>query len=275
MEQQLIKGLNQSIKCYINHYDFQSKGDFDTNFGIGENEEVFYNFNNKHNIGLFCSVYNKSVELRNFKNKPLLRKKQSIEERIKALQEELTETEDKIKENNEEHNNTIESTYKHNKVEITKEKKQGGNNQFNKERNYEEYFNEGEIFYHRLETNDTHKGENYGAIPLNHDLTNETNIWKCKYTGNGNKLIGISKENKNEEYNSFKEFMTAHIENYDHKVKKNTINAWKGSIKIKRNSIKEARGKHKEITILKLSCLSKLEKLENYAQPRPRINMSK
>jgi hypothetical protein len=276
METQLTKALNQSIKYFITQYDNENnEGDYDTNFDIGEEKEVVYNFTNKHNIELFSSVYNKSVQLRNFKNKPLLRKEQSLQEQIKALEQELTETQEKIKQNNEEHNNTIDETYKHNKVEIVKEKKQGGNTHFNKERNYEEYFNEGEVFYHRLETNETHKGENYGAIPLNHDLTNETNIWKCKYTGNGNKLIGISKENKDEEYNSFKEFMTAHIENYDHEVKKNTMNAWKGSIKIKRNSIKEARGKDKQITILKLSCLSKLEKLKDYAQPRPRINMTK
>ena len=88
-------------------------------------------------------------------------------------------------------------------------------------------------------------------------------------------LIGCGEDNMDEEYNSFKEFMTAHNEFYNHEVKINTENAFKGSIKVIRQSIKEARGNHKDITILKLSCLSKLEELENYYQPRPRINMTK
>lgn len=276
MEALLTKQLNQHIKCYLKEFDSQNyEEEASINYGIG-GEQVIFHFTNQNNIDLFGRVYHKSVQLRDFKNKPLLSKETSLQEQIKLLQEQLTETQDKIKQNNEQHNNTIESTYKHNKVKITKEKKKGGNKQFNKERNYEEYFKEGELFLHRLELNETHKDKTqYGAIPLNHDLTNETNIWKCKYTGNGNNLIGISKENKDEEYKSFKQFMEAHIEYYGHEVKMNTQNAWKGSIKVKRNSIKEARGSSKEITILKLSCLSKLEKLEDYIQPRPRINMTK
>ena len=252
MEQQLIKSLNQSTNYYLKHYDFEKNdGDFDTNFGIGEEKEVVYNFTNKHNIELFSSVYDKSVELRNFKRNPLLRKKKSLQEQIKALQEQLTETEENVKQIEDEHYRIINETYKHNKVEIVKEKKQGGNQQFNKDRDYTEYFKEGEVFYHRLELNDEHKDKTkYGAIPLNHDLNDMTNIWCCKYTGEGNKLIGVSKENKDEEYKSFKEFMEKHTEYYGHEVKKNTQNAFKGSIKVKRNSIKEARGNNKDVVIL-------------------------
>tara|TARA_R110000803_G_scaffold82496_2_gene148641 strand:- start:1143 stop:1958 length:816 start_codon:yes stop_codon:yes gene_type:complete len=271
MEKQLTTKLNAVVSKY--NKDFDTKADKTSLLNVFDTDYVFNNIENKIR---FEKVVYKSTELMDFKNKKLLRKELSLQEQIKALQEQLLETENEIKQNEEQNKMVIEETYKQNKVVIEKKATKQGNKTFNKERNYEEYFKEGEVFLHRLATNDEHKDkELYGAIKLTHDIKNTTNIWKCKYSGEGNNLIGCSIDNEDEEYNSFKEFMTAHNEFYNHEVKINTENAFKGSIKVIRQSIKEARGKDKDITILKLSCLSKLEELENYYQPRPRINLTK
>ena len=271
MEGKITTKLNAVVSKYNKGFD--TKADKDMVLNVGDIE---YRFNNIVNYVSFEKVVYHSTELLDFKNKPLLRKKTSIEEQIKALQEQLLETENEIKQNEEQNKMVINETYKQNKVVIEKKVSKQGNKTFNKERNYEEYFKKGEVFLHRLATNEECKDkELYGAIKLTHNIKDMTNIWKCKYSGEGNNLIGCSIDNMDEEYSSFKEFMTAHNEFYNHIVKMNSENAWKGSIKVIRQSIKEARGKDKDITILKLSCLSKLEELDNYYQPRPRINLTK
>ena len=271
MEGKLTKKLIAVVSKY--NKDFDTKADKDIVLNVFDTD---YMFDNIENHIRFEKVVYKSTELLDFKNKPLLRKELSLQEQIKALEQQLVETQTQIKQNEEQHKEIINETYKQNKVVIEKKATKQGNKTFNKERNYEEYFKNGEVFLHRLATNELNKDkELYGAIKLTHDIKDTTNIWKCKYSGEGNMLIGCGEDNMDEEYNSFKEFMTAHNEFYNHEVKINTENAFKGSIKVIRQSIKEARGNHKDITILKLSCLSKLEELENYYQPRPRINMTK
>ena len=271
MENKLTTKLMAVVSKY--NKDFETKADKDMVLFVGDIE---YRFDNIENHIRFEKVVYQSTELMEFKNKPLLRKKSSLQEQIKALQEQLVETQTQIKQNEEQHKEVINETYKQNKVVIEKKATKQGNKTFNKERNYEEYFKQGEVFLHRLATNELNKDkELYGAIKLTHDIKNLTNIWKCKYSGEGNNLIGCSIDNKDEVYSSFKDFMKAHNEFYNHEVKVNSENAWKGSIKVIRQSIKEARGNSKDIIILKLSCLSKLEELENYYQPRPRINLTK
>lgn len=271
MENQLTKKLNAVVSKY--NKDFDTKADKDMVLNVFDTDYVF---NNIENHIRFEKVVYQSTMLLDFKNNPLLRKELSLQEQIKALQEQLLETQTQIKQNEEQHKEVINETYKQNKVVIEKKVSKQGNKTFNKERQYEEYFKEEEVFLHRLAKNELNKDkELFGAIKLTHDIKDMTNIWKCKYSGVDNMLIGCGEDNMDEEYNSFKEFMTAHNEFCNHIVKVNTENAWKGSIKVIRQSIKEARGNDKDITILKLSCLSKLERLENYYQPRPRINLTK
>ena len=64
MEAKLTKTLNQSIKYFITHYDFENNDeDTDIYFGIGEEKQVVYNFTNQHNIELFSKVYSDTAKL--------------------------------------------------------------------------------------------------------------------------------------------------------------------------------------------------------------------
>lgn len=279
MEAQLTKQTN----AYVSNYNKQPKQKQVKEDKI--NEEVVingmsYKFNSLNRLNLFFEFVEKSTELKDFKNQPLLRKEKSLLEKIKELQDQLTQTQNQIKEVEKIHIELIDKTYHNEGVKLEKKPKNGnesGNKSWNTERDYSEYFNNGEVFLHRLHKTQAFKeNENYGTIKLYHDLTDLTNIWKCKYNTEDNNLIGVyPKSIEGEEYNTFKEFITAHNQARNHIVNNGVEGVWKGSIKVIRQSIKEAKGADKSVSLYKLSCLSKLEKLDNYYQPRPRINMTK
>lgn len=277
MEAQLIKQTN----AYVSNYNKQPKQKQVKEDKI--NEEVVingmsYKFNSLNRLNLFNEFVEKSTELKDFKNQPLLRKEKSLLEKIKELQDQLTQTQNEIKEVEKIHIELIDKTYINEGVKLEKKPKSiKGNQSWNTERDYSEYFNNGEVFLHRLHKTQSFKeNENYGTIKLYHDLTDLTNIWKCKYNTEDNNLIGVyPKSIEGEEYNTFKEFITAHNQAHNHIVNDGVEGVWKGSIKVIRQSIKEAKGADKSVSLYKLSCLSKLEKLDNYYQPRPRINMTK
>jgi len=279
MEAQLTKQTN----AYVSNYTKQPKQKHGKEDKI--NEEVVingmsYKFKSLNRLSLFNKFVEKATELKDFKNQPLLRKEKSLLEKIQELQEQLTQTQTEIKEVEKTHIELIEKTYNNESVKLVKKPKNGnekGNKSWNKERDYSEYFNNGEVFLHRLHKTQAFKeNENYGTIKLYHDLTDLTNIWKCKYNEEDNNLIGVyPKSIEGEEYNTFKEFITAHNQAHNHIVNDGVEGVWKGSIKLVRQSFKEAKGNDKSVSLYKLSCLSKLDKLENYYQPRPRVFMTK
>lgn len=211
-------------------------------------------------------------------NGTLLRKEKTLKEQIQLLQKQLTETQDEIKANEPKKAEIMNNVYNHLPI-IKKEivKKEGGNNTFNKERNYQEYFKNGEEVIHRLhKTKDFKDKEDYGTLKLDHDLTNLKNIWRCKYDYENNHFVRTyPKQEDQPTYKTLKKFIEAHNEAENHKVNNGIEGIWKGAIKVIRQSIKPAKHGDKNITIYKLSCLSKIDKLENYHQPRKRIYMTK
>lgn len=277
MEAQLIKQTN----AYVSNYIKQPKKKHDKGDKINEEfviNGMYYKFNSLNRLYLFNDFVQKATELKDFKNQPLLRKEKSLLEKIQELQDQLSQTQTQIKEVEKIHIELIDKTYHNEGVKLEKKPKNiKGNQSWNTERDYSEYFNNGEVFLHRLHKTQAFKGnENYGTIKLYNDLTDLTNIWKCKYNAEENILIGVYPQSiEGEEYNTFKEFITAHNQAHNHIVNDGVEGVWKGSIKVIRQSIKEAKGADKSVSLYKLSCLSKLEKLDNYYQPRPRINMTK
>lgn len=254
---------NEGVVMCVGDYRFTSKAQHDDFNEIGE-----------------------AVE--NYLNGILLRKEKTLKEQIELLQKQLTDTQYEIKTNEPKKAEILNNVYNHLPI-IKKDivKSEGGNNTFNKERNYQEYFKNGEEVIHRLHKTKDFKdkgldplkpnnSEDYGTIKLDHDLTNLKNIWRCKYDYENNHFVRTyPKQADQPTYKTLKKFIEAHNEAEDHKVNKGIEGIWKGAIKVIRQSIKPAKHGDKNITIYKLSCLSKIDKLENYHQPRPRINMTK
>ena len=102
MNNQLTKKLNAMVSKY--HKDFDTKADKDMILNVFDTDYVF---NNIENHIRFEKVVYQSTELMDFKNKPLLRKKTSIEEQIKALEQQLVDTEGEIKQNEEQNKMVI------------------------------------------------------------------------------------------------------------------------------------------------------------------------
>lgn len=264
-----MEGIIKHSKQYthqMKYHPYQNEG---VVMCIGE-----YRFTSKAQHAKFSEI---NEEVNNYLNGGLLRKENTLQEQIKLLQKQLTETQDEMKANELKKQEIMNNVYNHLPI-IKKDivKREGGNMTINKERDYTEYFKDGEVFLHRLhKTKEVKDKEDYGTIKLDHDLTNLKNIWKCKYNAEADEFTRTYPTQNERTYKTLKDFINAHNEAENHKVNKGVEGVWKGAIKVIRQSIKPAKINDKSITTYKLSCLSKLEKLENYHQPRPRINMTK
>ena len=121
-------------------------------------------------------------------------------------------------------------------------------------RKLNDYIQNGEVLLHRI----SGEGVDYGAIPLDHDLSNMNNIWSA--TWQDNLLVmedGTTFKNGND-------FMKAHYKYLDLSPKRYG-DVFKGSIKVVRKSLCEATKKNDfKQGYYELSCLSKMKPLDQY-----------